>query len=182
MPSIYTRRALFENLASLKASTTMHDAMTARVMRAPVGWFEKTPLGRILNRFSSDIQELDKDVMDGLGSTLVCASSAAAIVIVISYTVRALLFCFVFPHGLVHAPSPIASPPGFCMSVSLSLFFLSLEQVPFLVVALLPISAIAFVLGTRYLNASRELKRLDSVSKSPIYAHFSESVNGVSTM
>lgn len=55
-------------------------------------------------------------------------------------------------------------------------------QVPFLVVALVPISCIALLLGTRYLNASRELKRLDSVSKSPIYAHFTESVNGVSTM
>lgn len=85
-------RALFESLASLKASTTMHDAMTARVMRAPVGWFEKTPLGRILNRFSSDIQELDKDVMDGLGSTLVCGFSAASIVIVISYTVSSFVF------------------------------------------------------------------------------------------
>lgn len=55
-------------------------------------------------------------------------------------------------------------------------------KVPFLISALVPISCIAVVLGKRYLNASRELKRLDSVSKSPIYAHFSESVNGVSTM
>lgn len=59
---------------------------------------------------------------------------------------------------------------------------LSLPKVPFLISALVPISCIAVVLGKRYLNASRELKRLDSVSKSPIYAHFSESVNGVSTM
>lgn len=66
----------------------MHDAMAARVMRAPVGWFERTPLGRILNRFSSDIQEVDKDVMDGLGSTLACAFSAFSIIVVISYTVR----------------------------------------------------------------------------------------------
>lgn len=51
-----------------------------------------------------------------------------------------------------------------------------------MVLALVPISVVAVLLGTRYLNASRELKRLDSVSKSPIYAHFSESVNGVSTM
>lgn len=57
-------------------------------MKAPVGWFERTPLGRILNRFSSDIQEVDKDVMDGLGSTLACFFSAVSIVIVISYTVR----------------------------------------------------------------------------------------------
>lgn len=71
----------------------MHDAMTQRVMRAPVGWFEKTPLGRILNRFSSDIQEVDKDVMDALGSTLVCTFSALSIVAVISYTVSRALTC-----------------------------------------------------------------------------------------
>lgn len=73
----------------------MHDAMAARVMRAPVGWFERTPLGRILNRFSSDIQEIDKDVMDGLGSTLACLFAVLAIVIVISYTVRfpGFIFC-----------------------------------------------------------------------------------------
>lgn len=51
-----------------------------------------------------------------------------------------------------------------------------------MILALVPISCLAIVLGHRYLNASRELKRLDSVSKSPIYAHFTESVNGVSTM
>lgn len=62
--------------------------MTKRVMRAPVGWFERNPLGRILNRFSSDIQEVDKGVMDALGSTLVCMFSAVSIVVVISYTVR----------------------------------------------------------------------------------------------
>lgn len=65
----------------------MHDAMGMRVMRAPVGWFERTPLGRILNRFSSDIQEVDKDVMDAFGSTLACLFSAVSIVVVISYTV-----------------------------------------------------------------------------------------------
>lgn len=80
-------RSLFQSLASLKASTSLHDSMTERVMRAPVGWFERTPLGRILNRFSSDIQEVDKDVMDALGSTLVCTFSALSIVVVISYTV-----------------------------------------------------------------------------------------------
>ena len=33
-----------------------------------------------------------------------------------------------------------------------------------------------------YLRASRELKRLDSVTKSPIFAHFQESLNGTSTI
>lgn len=84
---LQSHRSLFQSLASLRASTKMHDAMVVRVMRAPVGWFERTPLGRILNRFSSDIQEIDKDVMEAFGSTLVCTFSAVAIVVVISYTV-----------------------------------------------------------------------------------------------
>lgn len=206
----------------------MHDSMTERVMRAPVGWFERTPLGRILNRFSSDIQEVDKDVMDALGSTLVCTFSALSIVVVISYTVSQprnnvylgggggecwrngltrddatvfitvelrLLYCFCdierrsrsrpcqnstlngppLPLSRASSSAPRAPRP-------LSPSTASVLKVPFLILALVPISCIAVVLGKRYLNASRELKRLDSVSKSPIYAHFAESVNGVSTM
>eukprot|EP01044_Picomonas_judraskeda_P012486 COSAG03_NODE_1790_length_3519_cov_4.091813_2_plen_88_part_00 len=50
-------------------------------------------------------------------------------------------------------------------------------------VAVLP--AIGYVYGTMqkyFVIASRELKRLDNVSKSPIYAHFSETLNGITTI
>ena len=40
------------------ASLTVHQAMAARVLRAPTSWFERTPIGRVLNRFSSDIETL----------------------------------------------------------------------------------------------------------------------------
>jgi hypothetical protein len=48
--------------ASVRASRKLHGAMMGSVMRAKVSWFEATPLGRILNRFSSDIAAIDQQV------------------------------------------------------------------------------------------------------------------------
>jgi hypothetical protein len=45
-------RALTQCWASLRASRTVHRAMAKRTLRAPCAWFERTPIGRVLNRFS----------------------------------------------------------------------------------------------------------------------------------
>ena len=42
--------------------------------------------------------------------------------------------------------------------------------------------AIYLYIQRYYLRTSRELKRLDSISKSPIYAHFQESLGGITTI
>ena len=39
-------------IGSLKASKTLHDGMLRNVLRSPMSFFDTTPLGRILNRFS----------------------------------------------------------------------------------------------------------------------------------
>jgi ABC-type multidrug transport system fused ATPase/permease subunit len=44
------------------------------------------------------------------------------------------------------------------------------------------ITAIFTVIGIAYLRSSVELKRLESVSRSPIFQHFGETLNGVSTI
>ncbi|GAU94483.1 hypothetical protein RvY_06252-2 [Ramazzottius varieornatus] len=43
----------------VKAGGTLHNGMLHRLMRAPMSYFDTTPLGRILNRFSKDIDTLD---------------------------------------------------------------------------------------------------------------------------
>jgi ATP-binding cassette subfamily C (CFTR/MRP) protein 4 len=48
--------------ASIRASTNMHNAMIARVLRAPLSFFHTTPVGRILNRFSNDLGRVDDQV------------------------------------------------------------------------------------------------------------------------
>lgn len=84
-------RALTQCWSSLHASRAVHRAMAARVLRAPCHWFERTPIGRALNRFSSDIETIDKNLMDSCGSFLECALNAAAVVAVIAARAPPLL-------------------------------------------------------------------------------------------
>lgn len=49
-------------------------------------------------------------------------------------------------------------------------------------ILVLPLGYIYFSYQKYYLRTSRELKRLDSVTRSPIFAHFQESLGGVSTI
>ncbi|KAI8848639.1 P-loop containing nucleoside triphosphate hydrolase protein [Chytridium lagenaria] len=53
---------------------------------------------------------------------------------------------------------------------------------PLFVIAVIPVVCIQLVISKRYLNASRSLKRLESVTRSPVYSMFSETLSGVSTI
>lgn len=54
--------------------------------------------------------------------------------------------------------------------------------VPAFIALIIPLGAMYIWIQRYYLRTSRELKRLDSVSRSPIYAHFQESLGGISTI
>jgi ABC-type multidrug transport system fused ATPase/permease subunit len=41
--------------------------MARAVVRTSIGWFEANPLGRVLNRFSSDISVIDTEISDQVG-------------------------------------------------------------------------------------------------------------------
>jgi ATP-binding cassette, subfamily C (CFTR/MRP), member 1 len=51
------------SLATIRISKKLHVDMLERTSNAPINlYFDKTPTGRILNRFSSDINRLDNDI------------------------------------------------------------------------------------------------------------------------
>ncbi|EPQ63984.1 Bgt-2044 [Blumeria graminis f. sp. tritici] len=114
--------------------------MAFAIFRSPMSFFETTPAGRILNRFSSDIYRVDEVLARTFNMLFVNTARALFTLAVIS-----------------------SSTPGF-------------------VALVIPLSFVYYWIQRYYLRTSRELKRLDSVSRSPIYAHFQESLGGISTI
>ena len=66
----------------LKAAENLHGKMTLAIIKAPVKFFDSTPAGRILNRFSKDIGSMD-DVLPPLflQALIFCLFSLSAILV-----------------------------------------------------------------------------------------------------
>ncbi|XP_028966466.1 multidrug resistance-associated protein 1 [Galendromus occidentalis] len=47
------------NLIALQGGRVLHERMLERILRSPMSFFDTTPMGRILNRFSKDIDTAD---------------------------------------------------------------------------------------------------------------------------
>ncbi|CAL1543597.1 unnamed protein product [Lymnaea stagnalis] len=45
--------------AALQASTNLHDVGFKKILQCPMSFFDVTPVGRIVNRFSADLDEID---------------------------------------------------------------------------------------------------------------------------
>jgi ABC-type multidrug transport system fused ATPase/permease subunit len=55
---------------SLKASRETFTAMTYTVLRAPIRWLDTVPVGRILNRFTTDFNAIDTRLAYGFTFTM----------------------------------------------------------------------------------------------------------------
>ena len=60
-------RALMIAQHRVKTSSVLHSDLLRVVCAAPVWFFDTTPLGRILNRFSSDMQVVDEELSQTIG-------------------------------------------------------------------------------------------------------------------
>lgn len=56
-------RDAMSNALGFRAARRLHSAMFAAVLRAPMSFFQDTPQGRIINRFSKDTSEIDKELV-----------------------------------------------------------------------------------------------------------------------
>jgi ABC-type multidrug transport system fused ATPase/permease subunit len=125
---------------SLHASWQLHQRLLQAVMRAKFRFFDSTPLGQLMNRFSKDVQAIDQEVSPVAMGMINCFASVITVVILIS---------IITPKFLV---------------------------------AILLISCIYIAVGMLYIRSSRDLKRIESVQRSPLYQAFGETLSGVVTI
>ncbi|RCI00820.1 hypothetical protein CU098_000030, partial [Rhizopus stolonifer] len=142
MSNIFVGTARFALLfwGVLGANKQLYGELLHRVFRAPLRFFDTTPIGRILNRFSKDFETIDSNIPNDFMNFVI------QWVVVISSVVT--------------------------VSTVLPIFL-----VPLLFVAIINIW-----LGSMFVSTSRELKRMDSVTRSPLFSNFTETIVGVATI
>ncbi|KAG0019209.1 hypothetical protein BGZ82_000216, partial [Podila clonocystis] len=129
-----------EVICGIRASRALFQKLLNRILQMPMSFFDTTPLGRIINRLSSDIDAIDMQLPNEMNDLLRFLAMIAGTFFVIAY-----------------------STPAF------------LVMIP-------PLGFVYFLIQDHYIRCSASLKRLYSVSKSPLYQHFSESLSGISTI
>ena len=97
----YTRTAVLQ-LYGWRASRQLHREMLHKVVNAPINlYFDVTPIGRILNRFSKDLSVIETQLLWPLGGFLAMIYQAAAVIIVATIVVKWVLVLLPFLIYLV---------------------------------------------------------------------------------
>ncbi|CAK4351318.1 unnamed protein product [Aphanomyces euteiches] len=122
-------------------SRTLHAKLFKKVIQAPVNtFFDVTPVGRVLNRFSSDLDQVDS-ILPFFGVLLLQYGFQIAAVVVV------------------------------CAAVS-----------PFILIVYVPLVWLFQKIQVFYNRTSAELKRLESISRTPVINIISETINGITTI
>ena len=70
----------------IHASRTLHCRMLRSLLHTPIRFFDTTPLGRIVSRFSRDINCVDEDLHDSISGTVEATCQVASCLFVITYS------------------------------------------------------------------------------------------------
>lgn len=124
----------------LKTAQLFFLDMLRSIFHAPMSFFDTTPSGRVLSRFSADQTNLDFILHFFVGGCLSTYFSALGVIIVISISTWPIVFL------------------------------------------ILPLTWLYYWYQNFYITSSREITRLDSITKAPLIYHFSETVAGIETI
>ncbi|XP_041115614.1 multidrug resistance-associated protein 4 isoform X1 [Polyodon spathula] len=124
----------------VNSAQTLHNQMFQSILRTPVRFFDINPIGRILNRFSKDIGQLDS---------------------LLALTFADFVQIFLQIVGVI--------------AVAVSV-------IPWIIIPLIPLLIIFIILQRYFLQTSRDVKRLEATTRSPVFSHLSSSLQGLWTI
>ncbi|XP_007235404.3 multidrug resistance-associated protein 1 isoform X2 [Astyanax mexicanus] len=128
------------SLGGIIASRHLHMDLLSNALHSPMAFFESTPSGNLLNRFSKEVDAIDCMIPDGFKMML-------------GYVFKLMEVCIIV-----------------------------LIATPFAGLVILPLTLFYVFIQSFYVATSCQLRRLESVSRSPIYTHFNETVQGASVI
>ncbi|ETP52413.1 hypothetical protein F442_02568 [Phytophthora nicotianae P10297] len=134
-------RGLLMMESCIRSSKSLHNELFRRVLSAPINlYFDVTPVGRILNRFSNDLDQMDS----------------------------------VLPQHYQTLFQSLGVFVGCLVVCGLASFWVGLSYLPMLVIFV--------ITGVYFKQTSREVKRLEGVTRSPVFNLFGETLNGLHTI
>ncbi|XP_044517360.1 ATP-binding cassette sub-family C member 12 isoform X2 [Gracilinanus agilis] len=80
---------------TLMASSTLHDQVFEKILKSPMSFFDTTPTGRLMNRFSKDMDELDVRLPFHAENFLQQFSMVLSIIVILAAVFPAILFVLV---------------------------------------------------------------------------------------
>ncbi|KAF9232707.1 P-loop containing nucleoside triphosphate hydrolase protein [Melanogaster broomeanus] len=89
-------------MSTIRASRVFHSKVLHGVLRAPMWWFEAQPIGRIMNRFSKDIEAIDQRLMPQLFQLVGGVGSLLSTTVILGYSTPISLVIFLFPMAIVY--------------------------------------------------------------------------------
>lgn len=151
-----------------RSSFRLHGDILRSVLRAPMSFFDTTPTGRILSRFSRDIYTVDNEIADSLD---------IFVYIILQLTVVMVTIMMITPFceylTLLTSPTALFFVAHSCIS----------KPILLTVAAALPFLGILYISAMNYFRrVSREVKRLETITRSPVYSLFSETLGGLPTI
>ncbi|KAI8895940.1 P-loop containing nucleoside triphosphate hydrolase protein [Globomyces pollinis-pini] len=152
MTALFQGFLFFNSLfATINASEEFHQLATKRLLKAPLQFFESNPIGRIINRFSADVQSMD------MGIAIVLLSLLFSVIGVFVSVITIVIVSWYFVGNS----------------------FIVLTR---LLVLLIVFFLIFYHIFKLYQPVNRDLKRLNSILKSPLDSHVTETLAGISTI
>lgn len=123
------------------ASRMVHNSLLRKVLFFPVSFFDVTPIGRVINRFSQDIASIDEDLAQSMSQVIGMGGGVLGGLGGIIGSTKGTFLILVFPLAYLY-----------------------------------------YKFQSYFRKSNTAIARIEAISRSPIYADFSQTLSGTTTI